>query len=90
MGRLSDYYFEGKTYQPARDGPRLAGQLARVKSYMADGQWHTLAQLAQATGGSESGVSARLRDLKKIRFGSHRIEKQHLENGLWHYRLINM
>jgi hypothetical protein len=80
--------FDGATYNEARDGARLRSQLERVKAALSDGQWWTLAQLARASGGSEASVSARLRDLRKDRFGAHVIERQHVECGLWSYRMV--
>jgi hypothetical protein len=94
MGRLStalvgDNLFDGSTYDAARDQVRLSGQLQNVQQVLSDHRWHTLAEIAQRIGGSEAGISARLRDLKKERFGRHKIEKQHLSNGLWRYRLAS-
>lgn len=79
-------YFDGRTYQPERDRERLSGMLARVAATMADSRWHTLRELAEATGGSEAAVSARLRDLRKPRFGGHIIERRYVVSGLWEYR----
>lgn len=78
--------FDGRTYNPERDRERLSGMLARVSTAMADNEWHTLRELAKATGGSEAAVSARLRDLRKPRFGGHTVERQYVGNGLWMYR----
>lgn len=44
---------------------RLASQLTRVKALMSDGRARSLREIAEAVGGSEAGVSARLRDLRK-------------------------
>lgn len=79
--------FDGVTFNRHRDGLRLEGQLRRVYETMADGQWRTLAELAAEVKGSEAGVSARLRDLRKPRFGAYTIEREHVGNGLWRYRL---
>ena len=69
--------FDGETFDQARDGKRLSRQLDRVREVMQDKKWHTLAELVTRVGGaSEAGVSARIRDLKKPRFGGHLIEKQ--------------
>ena len=87
MGRLSEFYLDGETYQPGRDKPRLQGQLAAVCSVLSDYQWHTLEELATRCSASQAGVSARLRDLRKARFGSQTIEKRYINNGLWEYRL---
>ena len=40
--------FDGSTYSPALDGPRLTSQLARVKELMSDGRWRTLQEIADA------------------------------------------
>lgn len=82
---------------PRHDGPdltpadqlRLGTQLARVQTLMGDGRWRTLAQIAAIVGGSEAGVSARLRDLRKDKFGAHRVERHRTHSaGLWYYRLV--
>jgi len=80
-------YFDGVTYEPPEDESRLRTQLWRVFVYMTDEQEHTLAELAEATGGSEASVSARLRDLRKPRFGSWIIDRRRIGGGLFGYRL---
>lgn len=81
--------FDGVTYAPEHDCDRLSGQLARVRESLADGQWWTLARLAGVVGGSEAGVSARLRDLRKPRFGAHVILRRRVAEGagMWEYRM---
>lgn len=37
--------FDGDDYQPGRDDPRLAGQMARIWSVVSDWHWHTLPEL---------------------------------------------
>lgn len=81
--------FDGVTYSPARDGKRLGTQLERVRSLMADGQWPTLAEIAKAVGGSEAGVSARLRDCRKPRHGGLTVEHENIGGGLWRYRILS-
>lgn len=80
--------FDGKTYQPSRDYARLNGQLARVHGALKDGHWWTIRSLAQAVGGTEAAVSARIRDLRKPKFGGHTVERRFVGNGLFEYRLI--
>ena len=94
MGRLSaaligDEYFDGRTYIPARDLSRLSNQLDLVKQVLSDRQWHTLDELAAAVNGSPAGVSARIRDLRKARFGQHTIDRQYVSNGMWRYRMAS-
>lgn len=79
--------FDGKTFEMEKDGSRLATQFLRVLNLMWDGDWRTLAQIAAATGGSEAGVSARLRDLRKARFGRMKVERVRLFGGLFVYKL---
>lgn len=81
------YIFNGPEYQPVRDNERLKTQLGRIKSLMADGEWRTLTQIATSTGDPPASVSAQLRHLRKKRFGSHYVERNHLGNGLYEYRL---
>ena len=93
MGRLSaaligDEYFDGGTYDADRDHARLSNQLAQVRNVLSDREWHTLAEIAQAVDGSQAGVSARLRDLRKARFGQHTIDRQYVGAGIWRYRLV--
>ena len=66
------------------------GQLARVQRVMADGKWRTLFELSAATNDSQSSVSARLRDLRKSRFGGHTVERRRRSalGGTFEYRLV--
>lgn len=79
---------DGATYDHARDARRLAGQHARVLACMKDGRWRTLAAIAAATRDPEASISARLRDLRKERFGAHTVERRHAGDGLFEYRLF--
>lgn len=80
--------FDGTTYDRALDGQRLGTQLERVRALMADGQWRTLAEIAAAVGGSEAGVSARLRDMRKVKFGGADVRGRRREPGLWEYAVV--
>jgi hypothetical protein len=90
MGRLSEHYeFDGDTYAPALDRKRLSGQLERVFNSMSDWQWHSLADLSLHLGGTEASMSARLRDLRKSKFGSHVIDRRRVgTTGLFQYKLV--
>jgi len=80
--------FDGATFDPAKDQLRLQGQLSRVFTAMSDHQWWTLADLQKECGGSEAGISARIRDLRKERWGAHEIERRRVsDSGLYEYRL---
>ena len=82
--------FDGDTYEPDKDKVRLTGQLMRVYNAMYDGRWHTLGWLSQVAKASEASVSARLRDLRKDKFGGFCVERKRSEiaRGLWFYRLV--
>jgi DNA-binding CsgD family transcriptional regulator len=80
--------FDGADYNRARDDARLTGQILRVWDCVSDGNWKTLKQIAQETGDPEASVSAQLRHLRKPRFGGHTVEREHVNNGLYKYRLI--
>lgn len=79
--------FDGATYDASKDKRRLTSQLGLVRTAMSDGRWHTLSELSAISGGPESSVSARLRDLRKEKFGAYTIERRRRERGLWEYQL---
>jgi len=72
------------------DRPRLATQQAKVARLMQDGEWRTLAEIVVGIeGGSETGISARLRDLRKPKNGGHIIDRRPCGvGGLHEYRLV--
>jgi hypothetical protein len=80
--------FDGQTYEPIHDFARLRGQLERVNAFMADGRFHTLNEIARAAGGTEASVSARLRDLRKPKYGSRDVKRERVTGGLFRYRLV--
>lgn len=87
--------FDGKTFDSAADGARLRGQYMRVWQVMADGQWHTLPEIKAKCdrlvgGGADTpqAISARLRDMRKTKFGGHKLDGERLGKGLWRYRLV--
>lgn len=80
--------FDGETYEPDRDGERLRGLLGRVFAVVKDGRWWTLRRLAVEANGSEASVSARLRDLRKPKFGGYEVQRRYVVDGLWEYRLV--
>jgi hypothetical protein len=82
---------DGEAFDRALDGKRLNAQTQKVFDLMKDGQWRTLAAISEATGAPEASVSARLRDLKKRKFGGFRVERRRVgegRSGLWEYRVL--
>jgi hypothetical protein len=83
--------FNGSDYVPSRDDARLTSQLDRIKSFMMDGQWHTLSEIADGTRDPQASISAQLRHLRKPRFGSYTVEKRPVGErftGLYEYRVL--
>lgn len=79
--------FDGPTYEPALDGERLGRQLDRVRDMLLGhrGEWFTISELQRVAGGSEAGVSARIRDLRKVRNGGHVVQRRRRAGGTWEY-----
>lgn len=86
--------FDGETYDPDRDYVRLKGVLAAVFDFMSEGGWHTLQEIRLALERRtrrhhrEQTVSARLRDLRKDRYGAHDVQRKRIKGGLFEYRLV--
>lgn len=83
--------FDGRTYNHDADHARLSKQYERVFDLMRDGSWRTLDEIARGTGDMHQSISARLRDMRKPKFGGHVVERQRRgdpSNGLFEYRLI--
>ena len=87
MGAQAELFFDGPDVEPA-DAERLHTLLGRVLEVMRDGRWRTLAEIKAVAGGSETSVSARLRDLRKPKWGGFRVERRRTAtHGLWEYRV---
>ena len=84
--------FDGATFEPAMDAERLGKQLVAVRDYMlactdfGDG-WRTLRDLSRRLGYPEASISARLRDLRKSRWGAYTVERKRVEGGLFAYKV---
>lgn len=81
-------HFDGATYDPDQDQERLSSQLERVKKLMLDGRWRRIGEIRDEIGGSEAGISARLRDLRKPRFGGYQVERRRVIGGIFEYRVL--
>ena len=83
--------FDGKTYERGVDLERLTRQLDRVFAVMVSGRWRTLAEIGRIVSAPESSVSARVRDLRKEKFGRHKVNRRSRGdriNGLFEYQLV--
>lgn len=78
--------FSGKTFSEKDDGKRLERQLDRVRTLMNDGVWRTLSEIKSEVPGSETALSARLRDLRNKE--KRTIQRERVSAGLWKYRMI--
>jgi len=66
--------------------PRLKRQLVQVyEALLLDDL--TLEEISRKINAPTSSVSARIRDLRKPRFGDFRVDREHIENGLYRYML---
>ncbi len=88
VGIYSGAHFDGATYSPVKDHVRLTGLLHRVFAVMSDGNWHRLSELANRCNGSEASTSARIRDLRKDKFGGFQVDRKRHTKGLFLYRLV--
>ena len=83
--------FDGNTFDSVLDTVRLSRQAQLVFDLMRDGEYRTLQEIkAIIKHGSESGISARLRDFRKPKFGAFLVDRRRRgagENGLWEYQL---
>ena len=89
-------HFSGSDYVPVHDQARLTGQIERVFTIMKDGKFRTLTEIYHdifklfQKHDSEASISAQLRNLRKVQFGSYTINKQprgDRGSGLWEYQL---
>jgi hypothetical protein len=82
--------YDGETYEPEHDRARLNAQTKRVWTVMQSGSWFSLREIAERTGDPEASVSARLRDLRKEKFGGHTVERIRAQDrsGLFFYRVV--
>lgn len=82
--------FDGPTFEEDRDGPRLGRQLVCVRNVLRDREWHTLQELADECEASTQSVSARIRDLRKAKFGACLVDKERTgREGVWRYRMLD-
>lgn len=84
--------YGGVTFDPTTDAARLNKQCLAVYQLMRDGKWRTPTDIESATGFNWASASARLRDLRKSKFGAFQVERRRkgdAERGLFEYRLIH-
>lgn len=85
---VTNVVFDGDDYVHQRDSKRLKTQLEQIESYIEGKGYLTLQEIADATGFAQTSVSAQLRNLRKERFGSRKIDRKYISNGLYSYKLM--
>jgi hypothetical protein len=68
---------------------KTSQQLVRVFNALTDGGWHTLAALGKRVNAPTQSVSARLRDLRKDKFGGNTIERRRANPTTFVYRFVD-
>lgn len=84
--------FGGATFEADLDESRLKIQLRRVFLCMKDGEWRTLDEIQTVVEAPQASISARLRDLRKEKFGSYVVERRRRgepSDGLFEYRVLS-
>ncbi len=81
----------GPAYDATYDQQRVSDQHARIREFMGNGHWYTLAEISGFLGYPEASVSAQLRHLRKPKFGGWLVEKRRrVPNcGTWEYRVLS-
>ena len=82
--------FDGETFETQHDAVRLTGQCLGVFRVMAGGEWLTLEEISRRILATEASISARLRDFRKPKFGSHTVDRRRrhpASAGVFEYRL---
>ena len=85
---LDEPDFDGPTIEPEHDQKRLGKQLRRVLQALIPGDRLTLAEIRERTQDPEASISARIRDLRKPKFGGHTVTAARRGDpgaGVWEY-----
>ena len=83
----------GPAFSEALDGKRIRTQMERVREFMLDQGWLTLAEIEEALRIPQASISAQLRHLRKMTFGAFRVDKSRRGSmfggygGTWAYRV---
>ena len=78
--------FDGADVTEA-DTPRLGKQLEDILDLMSDGEWRTVAEIADLTGHPENSISAQVRNARKARFGGRALPGRYRSRHLYEYKL---
>jgi hypothetical protein len=68
--------YDGETYVESLDRPRLDKQQREVTAIMEDHQWHTSREVNAVVAGTDSAITARIRDHRKAKLGYRWVERR--------------
>jgi hypothetical protein len=86
--KKGQFKFDGAGVLSKADDSRLSKQHETIRDFMlGHGEWKTLGEIATALDYPEASVSAQLRHLRKGRFGGYFVDREHVGNGLFRYRV---
>ncbi len=89
----AEFHFPGPEEKPS-NSERLSKQHEAIRTVMLDGSWRTLENISEEVErrfkvkAPPASVSAQLRHLRKPAFGSYTVQKTHINNGLYLYRVM--
>jgi hypothetical protein len=90
MDMFSGIDHDGATYEAENDQVRLNRQQQRIYNLMRDNVWRTLREIEVITGDAQASISARLRDLRKDKFGGLNVQRRRRldpKRGIHEYRI---
>lgn len=70
------------------DFDKFNAQAKRVWNQTVGRGWFTLDRIAAETYDPVQSISARLRDFRKEKFGSHTVERRQIERGVFEYKVV--
>lgn len=82
--------FDGKTFDKRLDQDRLSKQMRAVIELMSDGKPRSLESIAFNCDIPQQSASARLRDLRKDRYGNQEIKRTRISAGQNYYQWIDV
>lgn len=81
-------HFSGKAVRTMDDHNRLEKQFVAIMRVMMDGKWRTVHEIHQLTSFLHTSISAQLRNLRKIGFGSHTVKSNERAPDLYEFQVI--
>jgi hypothetical protein len=83
--------FDGKPFDVEIDAERLGHQLETIRIYMLGrSDWRSLLEIERDTGVLTASAGARLRDLRKQKFGGYEVARRRRDGGTFEYRVENL